>query len=106
MSKLYYGDRYTFLQNNMSKLYYGDRYTFLQNNKGQNLYYDNRYTPYKQNIKFYIAEPKTPLDNQLQYKNHIVRNYLSPGPANQELKEILDTQKSPQPDVTVGKSTG
>ena len=52
----------------MSKLYYGDRYTFLQNNKGQNLYYGNRYTPYKQNIKFNIAEPKTPPDNQLQYK--------------------------------------
>ena len=25
-------------------------------------------------IKFYIAVPKTPLDNQLQYKSHIVRN--------------------------------
>ena len=36
----------------MSNLYYGNRNTFLQNN----------------NIKFYIAEPKTPLDNQLQYK--------------------------------------
>ena len=25
-------------------------------------------------IKFYITVPKTPLDNQLQYKSHIVRN--------------------------------
>ena len=75
----------------MSNLYYGNRYTSLQNN----------------NIKFYIAEPKTPLDNQLQYKSHIVRNlFLSRPNKPEELKESLDTQKSPQPEVTVGKSTG
>ena len=55
------------------------------------------------NIKFYIAEPKTPLDNQLQYKSHIVRKLFLPRPNKpEELKESLDTQKSPQPDVTVG----
>ena len=71
----------------MSNLYYGNRYTSLQNN----------------NIKSYIAEPKTPLDNQLQYKSHIVRNLFLPRPNKpEELKESLDTQKSPQPDVTVG----
>ena len=37
-------------------------------NKLANLNYGNLYTPYKQNIKFYIAEPKMPLDNQLQLK--------------------------------------
>ena len=58
----------------------------VQNNKGQNLYYGNRYTPYKQNIKFYIAEPKTPLDNQLQYKNHIVRNLSLPRPSKPRTK--------------------
>ena len=36
------------------------------------------------NIKFYIAEPKTPLDNQLQYKSHIVRKLFSPDPTNQK----------------------
>ena len=45
------------------------------------------------NIKFYIAEPKTPLDNQLQYKSHIVRNlFLSRPNKPEELKESLDTQ--------------
>ena len=60
------------------------------------------------NIKFYIAEPKTPLDNQLQSKlSHILRNlFLSRSDKPEGLKEILDTQKSPQPDVAVGKSTG
>ena len=55
------------------------------------------------NIKFYIAEHKMPLDNQLQYKSHTVRNLFLPRPNKpEELKESLDTQKSPQPDVTVG----
>ena len=48
-----------------------------------------------------------PLNNQLQYKSHIVRNlFLSRPNRPEELKESLDTQKSPQPDVAVGKSTG
>ena len=39
--------------------------------------------------------------------SHIVRSlFLSRPNKPEELKEILDTQKSPQPDVTVGKSTG
>ena len=60
------------------------------------------------NIKFYIAELKIPLDNQLQYKlSHIIRNlFLSRPNKPEELKEILDTQKSPQPDVAVEKSRG
>ena len=59
------------------------------------------------NIKFYIAEPKMPLDNQYSTHSHIVRNLFLYRPNKpEELKEILDTQKSPQPDVTVGKSTG
>ena len=60
--------------------------------------------PYKTtNIKFYIPEPKTPLDNQIQYKSHIVRNLFLPRPSEpEELKESLDTQKPPQPDVTFG----
>ena len=40
--------------------------------------------PYKQNIKFYIAEPKMPLDNQLQYKSHIVRNLFLSRPNKPE----------------------
>ena len=36
-------------------------------------------------IKFYIAVPKTPLDNQLQYKSHIARNlFLSSSQAEAE----------------------
>ena len=53
----------------MSNLYYGNRNTFLQNNKCQIYIMVTATLSYKTtNIKFYIAEPKTPLDNQLQYK--------------------------------------
>ena len=49
-------------------------------------------------IKFYIAVPKTPLDNQLQYKSHIVRNlFLSRLNKPEELRQ-LGHPKSPQPD--------
>ena len=65
----------------MSNLYYGNRYTFLQNN----------------NIKFYIAEPKTPLDNQLQYKSHIVRNLFLPRLNKPEELRQFGHPKSPQP---------
>ena len=57
--------------------------------------------PYKQNIKFYIAEPKTPLDNQLQYKSHIVRNLFLSRPNKPEELRKFGHPKSPQPDVTV-----
>ena len=43
-------------------------------------------------IKFYIAVPKTPLNNQLQYKSHIARNlFLSRLNKPEELRQ-LDTQ--------------
>ena len=43
------------------------------------------------NIKFYIAELKIPLDNQLQYKlSHIIRNlFLSRPNKTEELNENL-----------------
>ena len=49
-------------------------------------------------IKFYIAVPKMPLDNQLQYKSHIVRNSsLSRLNKPEELRQF-GHPKSPQPD--------
>ena len=43
-------------------------------------------------IKFYIAVPKMPLNNQLQYKSHIARNlFLSRLNKPEELRQ-LDTQ--------------
>ena len=53
-------------------------------------------------IKFYIAEPKTPLDNQLQYKSHIVKNLFLSRPNKPEELRKFGHPKSPQPDVTVG----
>ena len=66
-----------------------------------NLYHGNRYTSLQTTItKFYIAEPKTPLDNQLQYKSHIVRNlFLSRH--NKPRKKKVGHPKSPQPDIPV-----
>ena len=51
-------------------------------------------------IKFYIAEPKTPLDNQLQYKSNIVKKFISL--QAQQTRRKFGHPKSPQPDVTVG----
>ena len=53
-------------------------------------------------IKFYIAEPKTPLDNQLQYKSHIVKNLFLSRPNKPKELRKFGHPKSPQPDVTVG----
>ena len=67
-----------------------------------NLYHSNCYTSLQTTItKFYIAEPKTPLDNQLQYKSHIVRNlFLSRHNKPEELRKF-GHPKSPQQDVAV-----
>ena len=50
--------------------------------------------PYNNNTKFYIAEPKTPLDNQLQYKSHIVRNLFLSRPNKPEELRSLDTKSN------------
>ena len=42
-------------------------------------------------IKFYIAVPKTPLNNQLQYNSHIARNLFLSRLNKPELRQ-LDTQ--------------
>ena len=57
--------------------------------------------PYNNNTKFYIAEPKMPLDNQLQYNSHIVRNLILSRPNKPEELRMFGHQKSPQPDITV-----
>ena len=67
--------------------------------------------PYKQKYQILHAELlqnlKTPLDNQLQYKSHIVRNlFLSRPNKPEELKRKFGHPKSPQPDVTVGNQQG
>ena len=57
--------------------------------------------PYKTTItKFYIAEPKTPLDNQLQYKSHIVRNLFLSRHKKPRTKKV-GHPKLPQPDIPV-----
>ena len=47
---------------------------------------------YNNNTKFYIAEPKTPLENQSQYKSHIVRNLFLSRPNKSEELRNLDTK--------------
>ena len=49
-------------------------------------------------IIFYIAVPKTPLDNQLQYKSHTVRNLVHSRPNKPEELRQFGNPKSPQPD--------
>ena len=49
-------------------------------------------------IKFYIAVPQTPLDNQLQYKSHIVRNSSLSRPNKPEELRQFGHPKSPLPD--------
>ena len=43
---------------------------------------------------FYIAVPKTPLDNQLQYKSHTVRNVFHSRPNKPEELRQLENPKS------------
>ena len=54
------------------------------------------------NVKFYIAEPKTPLDNHTEQIEQHIRKTISPtGLTNLNvLKEELKYQKSPQFEVT------
>ena len=47
---------------------------------------------HNKNTKFFIAEPKTPLDNQPQYKSHIVRNLFLSRPNKPEELRSLDTK--------------
>ena len=67
-----------------------------------NLYYGNCYASLQTNIKFYIAEPKMPLDNQLQYKSHIIKFISLQAQQTRRTKRKFGHPKSPQPDVTVG----
>ena len=48
-------------------------------------------------IKFYIGEPKTPLENKLQHKSYTVKNlFLSRLNKLEELRQLRHP-KSPQP---------
>ena len=51
-------------------------------------------------IKFYIAVPKTPLNNQLQYKSHIARNIIS-----FQTQQTRRTKTSWTPKVTTTRLT-
>ena len=54
------------------------------------------------NVKFYIAEPKTPLDNHTeQIEQHIRKLFLPRLDKSECLKEELKYQKSPQADATI-----
>ena len=47
--------------------------------------------------KFYIAEPKTPLENKLQHKSYTVENlFISRLNKSEELRQLRHP-KSPQP---------